>query len=175
MSTPSSGGTFPFLAFPPELRNRIYRFCSPQNTCFIIGGGSCMRAPDEEGDIQAISESRKEIRHMVLFLDWDNLHFCLPRQEDRYIETWAELLSGLSTLHLIVGPSPRPGCYPNGWPELLKKHLEFIDQHIPPHLEVVVDTDGEESTNQLVDETISNHCTFEQLAAGDGVFKRGKL
>jgi len=56
MSTPSSGGTFPFLAFPPELHNRIYRFCSPQSMRFIIEPGSCIRASDEEGDIQTIAD-----------------------------------------------------------------------------------------------------------------------
>ncbi|KAJ4138554.1 hypothetical protein NW768_002397 [Fusarium equiseti] len=117
-------------------------------------------------------ESRREIRHMVLGLDWSYLFYRLPREYGRYIETWAELLGGLSTLHLIVGRNSR-WHPPDEWHQVLKRHLEFIDQHIPPHVEVVVDTDGNESSRQLVDETISNDCTFEQLAAGDEIFERG--
>lgn len=241
MSTPTSGGTFPFLAFPPELRNTVYRFCSPQSTRFVVGGSKCMRAPEEEGDCQTIAgiehetttsseqnadpvgpttsahtdlrsslpqllrtcrqihneakallynnncfqihfreglqaippESRKEIRHMVLSLFYINPYFHDPEHEaGRYIETWAELLSGLSSLQLIVADS-FPGRNLDEWEKVLKMHLEFIDQHIPPHVKVEVDTDGDESTRQLVNDNISNLCTFEQLVARNEFFERG--
>ena len=110
---------------------------------------------------------------MALALEWDYLHPHLPAQDSWYLDTWAELVSGLSTLQLIVGYQAVYSFPPKEWHELLKPHLEFINRHIPPHIKVVVDTDGDESFDQLVDEIISNHCTFEQLAAGDDVFGRG--
>lgn len=118
-------------------------------------------------------ESRKEIRHLALALEWDYLQLRLPAQDSWYLGTWAELLSGLFTLQLVVGYHAVYTFPLNEWHELLKPQLEFINQHIPPQMKVVVDTDGDESVDQLVDEIISNHCTFEQLAAGDDVFGRG--
>lgn len=110
---------------------------------------------------------------MVLSLFYNNPYFHDPEHEaGRYIETWAEVLNGLSSLQLVVANS-FPGRTLNEWEKVLKMHLEFIDQHIPPHVKVEVDTDGDESTRQLVNDNISNLCTFDQLVAGDQFFERG--
>ncbi|RBR09330.1 uncharacterized protein FIESC28_09938 [Fusarium coffeatum] len=115
---------------------------------------------------------RKEIRHMVINLYYTNPFLHEPEHEEgRYLEAWPELLSGLCSLQLIV--SCLSWYNPDEWAEVMKMHLEFIDLHIPPQVKVEVDTDGDESTRQLVNDNISNLCTFERLAAGDEFFKRG--
>ncbi|EEU38810.1 uncharacterized protein NECHADRAFT_101142 [Fusarium vanettenii 77-13-4] len=125
--------------------------------------------------------AEKRIRKMILVLRPSGTTQGSPLDSD----IWDKILSNVLILGIIVpmwGPGYRDefgAIYSSEgmgkWTAWLTSILQYLDRALPKTTKVVVDTNKEETTDQLVKKEMFGRCVFQRLRAGDSIFRRGEF
>ncbi|KAM0421385.1 hypothetical protein ACHAPT_010920 [Fusarium lateritium] len=128
-------------------------------------------------------ETKKLVRKIILFVLPNDYDLILGQMHPH---NWDDILSNLRLLGVIIErPSPllyhMPRLSALGYPDLpqwttaLTMTIQYLARALPTTAKLVVDTNEEEPTAQIVKTEFPGRCVFQRLRPGDYVHKRGEF